>query len=163
MAALMQGERSSHYAEAHRADRRWQHEAMLDIPPSERERADDHGERQPELMDDGFAKEAARRREEPEKHCGRDAVHHTQTRNAHRNPVEPGGRQGVLVHRRAYRSGIIQLQYNMRCSPGSCPSARRTQIGFRLMTSAIANSAGRADAREKPRALSNLLLFVALL
>ena len=31
------------------------------------------------------------------------------------------------------------------------------------MTSAIATPAERADAREKPRALSNLLLFVALL
>ena len=63
---------------------------MLANSAAERDRAEDHREREADLVDDRLAEHSAGRREQPEQHSGRDAMHGAQAGNAHRNPVEPG-------------------------------------------------------------------------
>ena len=73
------------------SDRARKDEAMLANAASQRDRAEDHRQRQPDLMDDRLAQQPAGRSHQREQNRGRDAMHRAQARKAHRQPVEPGG------------------------------------------------------------------------
>src|SRR6185312_12444271 len=74
VAALRQRQGEGHHSKAQGADDSRQHEAMLPNATDERDRADDHGQRKADLVDDRAPENAAGRCKQPEEDRRRDTM-----------------------------------------------------------------------------------------
>ena len=90
IAAFVQGHCKRHDPEASKTHGARQQEPMLANSAAERDRAEDHRQREADLVDDWLAEHSAGRGDEPEQHGGGDAMHGAQARKGHRDPVKPG-------------------------------------------------------------------------
>src|SRR4051794_34667722 len=134
-AIVRHGQSTGHYAEPEAADGARHHEAMLDDALAQRNRSEQHRQRQADLMNDRSAEDPAGRRQQAEQDRGREAVHEAEPRQAHRNPVEPATRNRQLQHgAEPYKPSVEKLQHYIARDLRPCPSARRTRIGAHRWT-----------------------------
>lgn len=110
--SLWKRQSPGHDAKSHGSDRSRQNETVLASTPAERDRTDKHRKSQADLVDNRFSKDAAGRREQPQKHCSGDAVNHAKARKPHCYSVQPARLNRHLVHGRT-NIGPRQESYNI--------------------------------------------------
>src|SRR4051812_7698498 len=162
-AVVREAESSSHHAEAEPADSARHHVAMLEDSADQRDRAEEHRQRQPHFVNDRLSEEAAGRSEQPKQDRGRQAMDQAQAGQAHGDPVEPRRRNRELKHcAGSYSppSGKLQHYIERFCLlPLASAQAKRRSP----MASSVLPTTAHPDAQSRPAALARLLFLVAAL
>ena len=97
-------------------------EAMLANAAPERDRAEDHGQGQPDLMDDRRAEQAAGRGEQPQQNRRGHAMHRAQAGQADRDAVQSGDANRMRCHGRPHiGEQMLRIQYIHRPNVALAP------------------------------------------